>query len=224
MSEQDVEFEPSVPERTLIDFEKAKDLTYKMIDLLNSPQSDDLLLSIAEKWDMQINEPLKFWVNKIEKNCKHCSGCQQAGEGIMFCEMGCFIRDGKHRQFCYWEPALEERLGKSLVVHEVFHAVFEDGFDISDMSFEEMHKKSEEFASWAEQNFTVEEREGGDITLVSFETSMPSISLKAEKITKSNQQEGAEQKQSFFKSTPFIVTMIATGIGIVTTVAVVKSR
>ena len=129
-------------------FENAVEMTNQLIEALNSGELDFELDQLGKKFNIKFNPGSNYHVDQINRNCPECSGCHAGG-----CILGCFKHSKSSSVLCYWDQALEEIIGSKLVVHEIFHLMFEQGFT-SNLSEDEQFELSEKFAQYGEKNFT----------------------------------------------------------------------
>ena len=138
------------PGDQFLTFDDAVIISRRIEDFFNSPESDQLIISLAQKFHLQIRENFIVHVENIEKNCKECMGCH-AGS----CVLGCFISEpGEPQRVCFWEEAIEAIIGTKLIVHEYGHVVFEQVFQV-DMTDDDDFIKSEQFAQQFEASFRI---------------------------------------------------------------------
>lgn len=137
-------------ETLFLRFEDAVSLSRELESFFNSPQSDSVIVELAEKFKLGIKKDFTVFVPVIEKNCKECMGCHSGG-----CILGCFITEpGAAEKVCFWDEAIEAAIGTKLVVHEYGHVIFEQIFT-NELNEEAAFEKSEEFAQFLEANFTI---------------------------------------------------------------------
>ena len=136
--------------KQFLKFEDAVTLSRKIENFFNSPESDSIIIDLAERFNLGIKENFIVHVDNIEKNCQECMGCHAGG-----CIAGCFITDpGQPQRVCFWEEAIEAVLGSKLVVHEYGHVVFDQIFT-NQLNENDAFQLSEQFAQYMEDNFTV---------------------------------------------------------------------
>jgi len=130
-------------------FEDAVSMTNEMINYFNSPVSDSIVFSMANRFNLQIKENFVVSVTSINKNCSECSGCH-GGK----CTLGCYVsqESGDPGRLCYWDKALTEVVGSKLVLHEMGHVIY-DQIYFSNLPEEQNFNLSEKFAQYMENNF-----------------------------------------------------------------------
>ncbi len=132
-------------------FEDAVSLSRQIEAFFNSPESDQIIIELAEKFNLGVKENFVVNVPTIEKNCKECMGCHAGG-----CILGCFISGpGEPQKVCFWDEAIEAVIGTKLVVHEYGHVIFEQIFT-NNLDEERAFQISEDFAQFMENNFTID--------------------------------------------------------------------
>lgn len=135
----------------LLSYNDAVVITKQLIDYYNSPDSDQVLLFMADRFNLRIKPDFTVHVNSIHKNCPECSGCK-CGE----CILGCYethVR-GQPGDLCYWDQALEYKLGTKLIVHEMAHVIYDQVYENS-LSEKDAFDQSEQFAMYMENHFDV---------------------------------------------------------------------
>lgn len=128
-------------------FDDAVSMTNQLISFLNDGLIDTELEALAKKFKIRLKENRTFHVDEINRNCPECSGCHAGG-----CILGCFKHSSSSSVLCYWDKALDSIIGSKLVVHEMFHLIFEQGYD-NDLPEDEAFELSEKFAMFGEENF-----------------------------------------------------------------------
>ena len=132
-------------------FEDAVILSRKIEEFFNSPESDSIILELAQKFNLGIKRNFIVNVPTIQKNCEECMGCHAGG-----CILGCFISGpGEPQKVCFWDEAIEAVIGTRLVVHEYGHVIFEQIFT-NNLDEENEFQLSEDFAMFMENNFTID--------------------------------------------------------------------
>ncbi len=132
-------------------FEDAVSLSRQIETFFNSPESDSIIIELAEKFNLGIKENFVVHVPIIEKNCKECMGCHAGG-----CILGCFISGmDEPQKVCFWDEAIEAVIGTKLVVHEYGHVIFTQIFT-NNLNEEASFQLGESFAQFMEDNFTVD--------------------------------------------------------------------
>ena len=137
--------------KQFLKFEDAVTLSRQIEAFFNSPESDSIIIELAEKFNLGVKENFVVNVPTIEKNCKECMGCHAGG-----CILGCFISGpGEPQKVCFWDEAIEAVIGTKLVVHEYGHVIFEQIFT-NNLDEEREFQISESFAQYMEDNFTID--------------------------------------------------------------------
>ena len=137
-------------EKQFLRFEDAVTLARSIENFFNSEESNDIILELANKFDLGIRENFRVFVDTIEKNCEECMGCHAGG-----CILGCFITEpGEPLRVCLWDEAIEAVIGTKLVVHEYGHVAFDQIFT-NTLNDSDAFQVSEEFAQYFEDNFTI---------------------------------------------------------------------
>lgn len=138
------------PANQFLTFEDAVTISRQIEDFFNSPESDPLIASLAQKFHLEIRNNFFVHVDNIEKNCKECMGCHASS-----CVLGCFITEpGKPIRLCFWDEAIEAIIGTKLITHEFGHVIFEQVFQ-NDMNDEDAFVMSEQFAQFFEASFRI---------------------------------------------------------------------
>lgn len=133
-------------------FDDAVIISRRMEEFFNSSISDQMLIDLAQKFNLGIKKDFFVNVPNIEKNCKECMGCK-SGEG---CILGCFITEpGQAARVCFWDEAIEAVIGSKLIVHEYGHVIFDQIFT-NELSSSKEFDVSEKFAQFFEENFTLD--------------------------------------------------------------------
>lgn len=133
-----------------LSFEDAVSLTNQMVAFFNSERSDAIINALADKFGLEVRNPFYIHVDEISRNCKNCMGCHGGS-----CVLGCMTGDINAAKICYWDEALEQRVGTKLVKHEFGHLLYEQGFN--DGLPEDLHfDRSEVFAQFIEKNLNLD--------------------------------------------------------------------
>jgi len=129
-------------------FEQAVPVCESVESFFNSPESDQVILTLQQKFpNLKIKEDFVVETKEIKKNCPECMGCEDD-----YCTLGCFRTDPA--TVCLWEEALESIIGTKLIVHEYGHVIYDQVF-VNDLSEDEEFEQSEEFAMYMERTFTI---------------------------------------------------------------------
>lgn len=133
----------------LLTFDDAVVITKQLIDYYNSPDSDDVILYMADKFDLKVKPDFTVKVTSIDRNCPECSGCHGGN-----CILGCYETHSRDDpgKLCYWDQALEKELGTKLIVHEMGHVIYDQVYD-SGLPEDQDYDQSEKFAMYMENNF-----------------------------------------------------------------------
>lgn len=129
-------------------FDNAVIVSRHLEDYFNSPESDPVLIHLAQTFGLGIKPNFVVHVAKIEKNCPECMGCHNGS-----CILGCFMDDDPST-LCYWDEAIEAVIGSKLIVHEYAHVIFDQVFE-NDLSEDDSFALSEQFAEYMERNFKI---------------------------------------------------------------------
>ena len=130
-----------------LDFDNARIVSQKVEDYFNSPQSDQDIIFLAKKFNLQIKEDFLVHTSEVRRNCPECMGCKNDS-----CILGCF--DSDTDVVCLWDLALEEIIGTKLILHEYGHVIYDQIF-IDDLDEDDSFEQSEAFAQFVEDNFTI---------------------------------------------------------------------
>jgi len=138
-------------EHLFVNFEDAVLLTNQLLDFYNSGRARDIFQDLGDRFNIIPIENPVFHIDQINKNCPECSGCHSNG-----CILGCFKHGfGQASVLCYWDKALDSILGSKLIIHEVAHVIFEQGFT-TNLNSKEAFDLSEEFAMYVENHFNID--------------------------------------------------------------------
>lgn len=133
----------------LLTFDQAAQISHQLEDYFNSPDSNDVILFMADKFNLRVKPDFTVRITSIQENCPECSGCK-CGE----CILGCYETHSRNTpgKLCFWDTALESVLGTKLIVHEFGHVIYDQIYD-SGLPSAEDYDMSEKFAMYMENNF-----------------------------------------------------------------------
>jgi hypothetical protein len=132
-----------------LDFPDAVNMTYKIINYFNSPEGRSYVSQVGSLFGFKTKPGYVLSVSNIYENCPQCSGCSNGR-----CVLGCFVWPNNY--ICYTDSGLQNLAGMPLVIHELFHLLYNQAYLYLPPDTQTM-ETSEYFAVWGQNNFVIPE-------------------------------------------------------------------